>query len=80
VQAYDTGWVYSAGAAAYSHEQQVARGLLADGADGVMGSFETSRVQRLIDIVARYHSSSVAQLSPGDLVIGQFLDRSVHLG
>lgn len=80
VQAYDTGWVYSAGAAAYSHEQQVKRGLLADGADGVMGSFETARVQRLIHIVATYHSASVAQYTPGDLVTNQFLDRSVHLG
>ncbi|WP_028709170.1 ABC transporter substrate-binding protein [Propionicicella superfundia] len=80
VDAYDTGWVYSAGAAAYSHDQQVARGLLADGADGVMGSFETARVQRLIDIVARYHSADVARYGPDDLVTNRFLDTSLHLG
>ncbi len=78
VKAYNTGWVYSAGAATYSHAQQVKRGLLANAPDGTMGSFDSARVQRLIDIVAKYHSADVARYGPDDLVTTEFLDGSVR--
>lgn len=79
VSAYNTGWVYSLGAAEYSHREQVALGLLANGSDGVMGTFDTTRVQKLIDIVAKYHRVDANRFTPSDLVTNEFIDQSVRL-
>lgn len=79
VQEYATGWVYSQGAAQFSHTQQIDLSLLANGSDGVMGTFDESRVQKLIDIVAKYHDSEVARFAPSDVVTNRFLDAQVRL-
>jgi hypothetical protein len=80
VETYDDGWVYAQGAADYAYAKQVELGLLANGEDGVMGSFDTTRVQTLIDIVGKYHDKSLAATKPDSLVTNEFLDTSVKLG
>lgn len=79
VEAYDTGWVYSQGAAEYSHDQQIQRGILANAPDGVMGSFDRDRLQRLAALVGEYYPSEVGEYGPADLVTTEFLDTSVGL-
>ncbi len=80
VDTYDTGWVYTLEGAEFAHTTGVAEGILADGADGVMGSFDVDRVQNLIDIVAEYSSEDVSDITPDDLVTNQFLDTSISAG
>lgn len=74
---YDTGWVYSTEGAEYAHKTAVADGILADGADGVMGSFDKDRVQTLIEIVDQYSDADVAGITPDDLVTNEFLDTTI---
>jgi len=80
VETYDDGWVYAQGAADYAYAKQVELGLLANGEDGVMGSFDTARVQTLIDILVKYHDAELAGTTPDQLVTNEFLDTSVKLG
>lgn len=77
VEQYNTGWVYTAEAAEYAHKTGVADGILADGADGVMGSFDMDRVQTLIDIVSKYSDGDVSGVTPDSLVTNEFLDTSI---
>ena len=77
VEAYDTGWVYSMEGAEFAHAVGIEKGIMADGADGTMGSFDTERVQELIDIVGEYSEFDVSAITPEDLVTNEFLDPSI---
>lgn len=77
VDTYDTGWVYDVDSAEYAHKTGVETGVLAYSEDGVMGSFDTERVQKLIDIVDKYGDTDVSDLTPDDLVTNKFLDTSI---
>lgn len=77
VEAYDTGWVYTMESAEFAYETGIERGILANGADGVMGSFDLDRVQELIDLVDEYSDADVSEITPEDLVTNDFLDPSI---
>lgn len=77
VEAYDTGWVYSMEGAEFAHAAGIEKGIMADGPDGTMGSFDTERVQTLIDIVGEYSEFDVSAITPEDLVTNEFLDTSI---
>lgn len=77
VEAYDTGWVYTMAGAEYAHATGVELGILGNGPDGVMGSFDTDRVQKLIDLVAEYSDADVSSITPESLVTNEFLDPSI---
>lgn len=77
VDAYDTGWVYTMEGAEFAHAAGIEEGILANGPDGVMGSFDTDRVQELIDIVSEYSEEDVSSVTVESLVTNQFLDTSV---
>ncbi|MGY4709168.1 ABC transporter substrate-binding protein [Mycolicibacterium sp. CBM1] len=77
---YNTGWVYSAAGAEYAHKTAVADGIFANGADGVMGSFDKNRVQTLIDIVGKYSTTDLSGVTPDTLVTNEFLDTSIKMG
>jgi len=83
VSAYNNGWVYDAGTAAYSVQTQLADKIIANGTDGVMGSMDTARVQHLIDIVTpidvKVGKPPKGGLQPSDLFTNQFLDPSIKL-
>ncbi|MBS44433.1 MAG: hypothetical protein CMH83_14975 [Nocardioides sp.] len=80
VEEYDTGWVYTAEAAEYAHDQGLEIGIVADGSDGVMGSFDEARVQGLMDIVGEYAGVDTAAFTPEEMATNQFLDDSISLG
>lgn len=83
VDAYDTGWAYSAGVAAFSVQAQLDNGIVSNGPDGVLGNFDLGRVQRLLDILeplyARQGKEIRDGLTPEDLVTNRFVDDSIGL-
>jgi len=79
----DFGWSYTQGAADYGVATIKADGLVANGTDGVMGSFDMARVN---DLIAKAIPVYTAQDSPPkeglkaeDIVTNEFLDTSIHL-
>lgn len=77
------GWSYTQGAADYGVATIKADGLVANGTDGVMGSFDMARVD---DLIAKAIPVYTAQDSPpkdglkaADIVTNEFLDKSIHL-
>ncbi|WP_244928054.1 hypothetical protein [Nocardioides sp. W7] len=82
VEEYDTGWVYTPEGAEFAHDTGVELGILGDGADGVMGSFDLDRVQTIIDIVGEYgpDGDAVSDLTPEDLVTDEFIDDTISVG
>jgi hypothetical protein len=79
----DFSWTYSAGAADYGVATIKKDGLVANGADGVMGSFDETRVADLITKAIPVYTSQgtppKAGLKPSDIVTNQFIDKSIHL-
>ena len=79
----DFGWSYNQGVADYAVETMRKDGLLANGADGVMGSFDEARVADLIDkatpVYEAQKSDPKKDLKPADIVTNQFLDKSIKL-
>jgi len=83
VDAYDTGWVYSADVANYSFDTQLADGIIANGPDDTLGNFDEARVAELFDIVTPIFAGqdiTVADgLAPEDLYTNSFVDMSLGL-
>jgi hypothetical protein len=79
----DFGWSYSQGAADYGVATIKKDGLVANGTDGVMGSFDESRVSDLIakaiPVYTAKGTAPKAGLKPSDIVTNQFIDKSIHL-
>ncbi len=78
-----SGFSLSAGLVADASAKQKELKLIANGSDGVLGSFDTARVQGLIGrLTAVYKAKGTepkAGLAPADLVTNQFLDKSISL-
>lgn len=79
VEAYDTGWVYSAEMADWSIAKQLELGLVGNSTSGVMGEFDLDRVQTLIDLVNEFTEYDVSALTPDVLVTNEFIDTSISL-
>jgi hypothetical protein len=83
VQKYNTGWVYSQGVADYAVATMLKDGLVANGPDGVLGSFDDARVADLIDKAIPVYTSLGQPpkdgLKPSDIETNQFVDTSIHL-
>lgn len=79
----DFGWTYDQGSADYGVETIKKDGLVANGTDGVMGSFDTDRVNGLIEkavpIYTALGTTPKDGLTADDIVTNQFLDPSIHL-
>ena len=79
----DFGWAYSQGQADYGVATIKKDGLVANGTDGVMGSFDDTRVTDLIAKAIPVYSAKgtapKAGLKSSDIVTNQFLDKSIHL-
>jgi hypothetical protein len=78
-----TGVAVSAGEASYAYTSQLKSGLIANGTDGVYGSFDTAREQSAITkLTPVFESEGVhpkAGLTPADLSTNEFLDPSITL-
>lgn len=79
VETYDNSWQYEKSSAEYATTTAVELGILGPGADGVIGSYDTATVQKLIDITKKYRTDvEVADtITPETLVTNKFLDTSV---
>ncbi|MBV9329268.1 MAG: hypothetical protein JO352_36655 [Chloroflexi bacterium] len=77
------GTQISATGAADAVQKMLTYGIVANGTDGVYGSYDTAQVQQLIDdfgpvFVARGKPPE-AGLQPSDIVTNEFLDKNIHL-
>ena len=79
VTQYDTGWLYDLGTADYAYNGMLEFGILGNGSDGAVGSFDTARVEGLRDIIAAVTDFPVADLTADDVVTNQFIDTSISL-
>ena len=79
----DFGWTYTQGAADYGVATIKADGLVANGSDGVMGSFDMARVNDLIEKATPVYTAQDSPPKDGlkaeDIVTNQFLDTSIKL-
>jgi hypothetical protein len=84
VPKYNTGWQYSRGLAEYSASALKQEGIVGDGTDGHLGNFETSRVQKVIEIMSPIlaaQKQTVKQgLKPEDIATNEFIDTKISLG
>ncbi|WP_425825819.1 hypothetical protein [Streptomyces fractus] len=84
VDAFDNGWVYTPGQAAYSAKQQLKEGLVSDGDNATLGDFDQARVQKILDITTpilkRNGAAPAAGLKATDLFTNKFLDPGIGLG
>jgi hypothetical protein len=83
VQKYNNGWVYSQGVADFAVKQMKDLGLVANGPDGVLGSMEAARIQKIIDIVApavnKTGKPTKDGLKPADMMTNQFINKTIGL-
>jgi hypothetical protein len=84
VDTLDTrGFGVSPGLLAYGNAKQKELRLIANGSDSVLGSFDTTRIRKLIGRLAPvFEDRGTAPkpgLSPADLVTNEFLDMSISL-
>ncbi len=79
----DFGWSYTAGAAEFGVNAIAGEGLVANGPDGTLGSFDMDRVAELIEIAVPVYTAQGATpkegLVPEDIVTNQFIDPSIAL-
>ena len=84
VEAYDTGWVYSAEVAEFSFDTMIADGIASDGPDGVLGTHDADRVAELFSIVEPIYAEQGVEiaegLTPEDLYTNEYVDESISLG
>ncbi len=80
VKQYKTGWTYSPGLADYAITKMKSD-FVNNGPDKTLGNFETSRVQRMIDIVTPIFVSQKKPpkkgLKPADIATNEFVDMSI---
>ena len=83
VAKYNNGWVYSQGVADYAVKTILADGLMANGPDGVFGTFDEARVAELITkatpIYTKLGTPPKADLKPSDIYTNEFLDLTKKL-
>ena len=77
------GFTLSDGLVADATAKQIEYGIVANGTDGVFGSFDDTRVQTIIETLTPALTDAgtppVDGLAPGDLYTNDFLDPSISL-
>ena len=77
------GTQISAAGAADAVQRMVSQGIVGNGSDGVYGSYDTARVQSLIDdygpVFVQRGKAPKAGLQPSDLFMNEFLDKNIKL-
>ena len=78
-----SGWELTPGIVEWASTIAVEEGIVANGTDGVFGSFDIDRVQEYIEIVAPLLSQRGQKVAPGltadDFVTNEFLDPEITL-
>ncbi|MFC5749951.1 hypothetical protein [Actinomadura rugatobispora] len=80
---YNIGAPQSEGLIKFGSEQSKSIGMLANAPDGAVGSFDTARVQKLIDIDVPIFAAAKKVTKPGlkadDIVTNRFIDPSINI-
>lgn len=83
VSAYNNGWVYTPGTAAYAVTTMKKLGIIGNAPDGTLGAFDSARIQHLITILAPIYKAQGKQtlpgLTPSTVVTNEFIDPSISL-
>ncbi|AWT25131.1 MULTISPECIES: ABC transporter substrate-binding protein [Corynebacterium] len=83
VSEFNSGWVYDAGNASYGVDKMRDEKLVANGADGTLGSFEDARLSRLVDILTPIFAAQNTPVKDGvknsEFATNEFLDPGVSL-
>lgn len=83
VAQYNNGWMYDEGQAAASVELALQNGLIANSADGTLGSFDIARVDGFLDVALPILEQLGEKVKPGltssDLVTNEFIDPTIAL-
>jgi len=83
VTEYDTGWQYSEAVAGYAASTMAELDIVGNGTDGTHGSFDTDRLQTLIEqttpIFTEQGTAPKDGLTPADIATNEFLDTSIAL-
>lgn len=81
VTQYNNGWVYDKAVAQFAAQQIKALKLVANGPDGNIGSMDTARVQKIIDldtpIFTKGGTPPKTGITPADLFTNEFLSKSI---
>ena len=84
VNAYQTGWTYSAGVAAFSAKAQVEQGFVTnDPASGVFGKFDPARMQQIVGTfgpILKSKGTISAVPDPASLYTNEFIDPNIKMG
>ena len=79
----DFGWDYTEGAADFGVEAIKNDGLIANGPDGTLGSFDMDRVAALIELAVPIYTAQGATpkdgVTPEDIVTNEFIDPAIAL-
>ncbi len=79
----NSGFTLSAGGVADAVQKQLKYGIVSNGTDGVFGSFDFNRIQRLIGdlepVFAAQNKPIKSGLKPSDLATNEFLDKGIKL-
>jgi hypothetical protein len=83
VEAYQTGWTYSAGVADFSAKAQVEQGFVKnDPASGVFGQFDPARMQEIVSTfgpILRSQGTITTVPDPASLYTNEFIDESIKM-
>lgn len=79
VTQYDTGWLYDLGSAQFAYDNMLALGILGNGSDGAVGSFDLARVESLRQIIADVTDFPVDDLTAEEMATNQFIDPTISL-
>ncbi|MFF0268449.1 ABC transporter substrate-binding protein [Kribbella sp. NPDC004536] len=78
---YNTGWTYSDGNARFELQKMAELKLAGNGPNKAIGDFESSRVQKVIDVntpvLTKEHKAPKPGLTVDDIVTNEFIDPSV---
>ena len=83
VDAYQTGWTYSAGVAEFSAKAQVEQGFVKnDPASGVFGQFDPARMQQIVGTfgpILQSQGTITAVPDAASLFTNEFIDPSIRM-
>jgi hypothetical protein len=84
VDAYQTGWTYSAGVADFSAKAQVEQGFVKnDPASGVFGQFDPARMQEIVSTfgpILQSQGTIATVPDPATLYTNEFIDPTIKMG
>jgi hypothetical protein len=84
VEALNTSWSLTPGSVEDAVKKMRDLKIVANGPDGTVGSFDMSRISRMIPVMQRIYDAQGVEtmkphIAPGDIATNEFIDSKVHL-